>query len=434
MAIDEKRIADIVEEVIRQIMTKESVGLSGDKSVGNLGIFKDVDSAVEAADAAYRKLLKEGIDARERYVNAIRKVSIEKAEYLAKIAFEETGMGRYEDKIGKNKDAARLTPGTEDIKAEVKTGDDGMTLVERAPYGVLCAITPVTNPTSTIINNSIMMIAAGNSIFFCPHPRGLKTSIETIKILNKALIEAGAPENLLTCVEDASLDTVDKGMKHPKVKLVVGTGGPGMVKAALTSGKRAICAGPGNPTVIVDETADLEKAASDIITGASFDNNMPCILEKTTIVIDSVADGFIRAFEKAGAYHVKGMDVDRLTKVIFPEGKLNKKLVGQNPSKILKEIGIEISDTVRLAFMEVPKDHQLALEEQLMPVMPVVRAKDFEEALDLAERYEHGFHHTALIHSKNIDRITCYAKRIQTTVFIVNGQCHLSDNLGQLFI
>ncbi len=428
MQIDERLIASIVEEVLKtmEMEKTECNGECGSACTGHDGLFSHYEAAIKAAKAGQRELVKLSIERREEIISSIRKAVVANAERLALMAFEESQMGRYEDKISKNIGAALKTPGTEDLKTQAVTGDGGLLLFERGPYGLIAAITPITNPTATIINNSISMISAGNSIFFCPHPGAQKSSIETIKVINKAIKEAKGPENLLVCVQEATLDVVNKVMAHPDVKLVVATGGPGVVKATLSSGKKAIGAGPGNPPVVVDETADLKKAAQDIISGASFDNNLPCIAEKVIIAIDSIADELIEHLVANGAFEVTGRDkIERLTKAIFKDDKVNRGFIGKDALYILKEAGVDSGvpsgKDVKMAFIEVDEDHPLVQEEQLMPILPIVRVKTFEEALKLAVQVEHGFRHTALVHSKNIDRITRYARAIDTTAFVVNG-------------
>jgi len=337
-------------------------------------------------------------------------------------------MGRYEDKIEKNLLVAEKTPGTEDLRPIVYTGDHGLTLVERAPYGVIGAITPSTNPTSTIICNSIGMVAAGNAVVFNCHPGAKAVSVHTVQILNQAIVRAGGPHNLITTVPEPTVESAQRMMKHPGIDLLVVTGGPGVVQVAMNSGKKAICAGPGNPPTVVDETADIEQAAADIIKGASFDNNLVCILEKEIIAVDAVADQLKAAMQKRGVVELTRYQMDRLLKVILAEdhgpgkhGVINKQFVGQNPSVILREIGMTVGDDVRLAIAEVPHDHQLVWTEQLMPIMPLVRVSTTDEAIDLAKTVEQGMRHTATMHSKHLDHLSRMAREMNTSIFVKNG-------------
>jgi hypothetical protein len=199
---------------------------------------------------------------------------------MAQMGVAETKMGNVPHKTAKHILVADKTPGTEDITSTARTGDNGLTLTEMAPFGVVGAITPSTNPSETVICNSMGMIAAGNGVVFNPHPGAIATSNYAVNLVNRASAEAGGPKVLVASVASPTLQTADVMYKHPAVKLLVCTGGPGVVKSVLSSGKKAIGAGAGNPPVIVDDTADIAKAAKDIIDGCTFDNNLPCIAEK----------------------------------------------------------------------------------------------------------------------------------------------------------
>jgi acyl-CoA reductase-like NAD-dependent aldehyde dehydrogenase len=219
-------------------------------------------------------------------------------------------------------------------------------------------------------------------------------------------------------------------MKAPGTALTLVTGGGAVVHVAMQSGKRAVCAGPGNPPIVVDETADLDQAARDIIKGASFDNNIICIDEKTLIVVDSVADKLIAALRGQGARILTPEEIARLDKVIFAEspkpGKetaLNKKFVGQNPSTILKEIGITVGDEVRLAIADVSREHALVWTEQMMPILPLVRVPHADAAIDFAVATEGGRKHTAVMHSRQLDHLSRMAKEINVSIFVKNGPC-----------
>lgn len=391
------------------------------------GIFTDVNEAVEAAKVAFGEL-EQSIDLRNKLIAAIRKTAKKHAKIFARMAWEETGYGRYEDKIAKNMLVIEKTPGIEQIEPRAFTGETGTTLIEYAPYGVIAAVTPSTNPSETVINNSINMIAAGNSVVFCPHPSANKTTCYAVSVLNEAIVAAGGPRNLLTCLDKPSKEESQQLMIHPEIKLNVVTGGGGVVKRAMQSGKRCIAAGPGNPPVVVDETADIAKAARDIVAGASLDNGIICIAEKEVIVVDTVADQLIREMKKAGCYQINSLQAQALKKVLLsdiqPNGKHgtpNRNFVGKNPSVILKEIGVEVSDDVRLIIFETNKNNPFVWSETLMPVLPIVRVKNSDEAIDFAVEVEQGYHHTASIHSKNIDTISKMAKLSNTSIFVANA-------------
>ena len=392
------------------------------------GIFETVDAAVRAAGQASRAYGKMGLDVRRVIVEAMRASMLREGERLAYMAHAETGLGRPEDKVVKNHLVTTKTPGPEDLEPQVVTGDEGMMLSEYAPYGVVGSITPTTNPTSTIINNSIAIISAGNAVSFNVHPGARQVSMENIKLLNRAIVGAGGPPNLITAVANPTLESARALMAHPDVGVLLVTGGPAVVGEALRSPKKAITAGPGNPPAVVDQTADIAKAATDIVRGASFDNNIVCADEKTTIVIDTVADALVRAMVKAGAYRLKEHELRRLERVIFTKmgaankpGAINPAWIGKNAGELLGEIGVSVEGDVRLLLAEVRSDHSLVWTEQMMPVMPVVRVKNVEQAIDLAVRSEHGFRHTASIHSTNVDTITTMARAMDCSILVANG-------------
>jgi acyl-CoA reductase-like NAD-dependent aldehyde dehydrogenase len=392
------------------------------------GVFSTIDEAVGAAGEAFDMYRASGLDARHGIIDAIRASMRENNERLAYMARQETGIGRADDKVLKNKLVIEQTPGPEDLEPQVVTGDRGMTVTEYAPYGVIGAITPTTNPTSTIINNAIAILSAGNSVVFNVHPSARNVSVENVKLINRAIVAAGGPPNLVTCVAIPTLESAQALMQHKDVRVLLVTGGPGVVKEALRTPKKAITAGPGNPPAVVDQTADIAKAAKDIVYGASFDNNIICVDEKTTIVVDTVADRLVQHMVAAGAYRLKEHELKRLERVIFKEmappnkpGVIDGRFVGKDASVILSEIGVSVPAETRLVIAEVPVEHNLVWTEQMMPVMPVVRVKNVETAIDLAVRSEHGFRHTASIHSTNVDTITAMARAMNCSVFVANG-------------
>lgn len=393
-----------------------------------LGLYPDVDRAVGAARHAFLALDKLSLESRKRIVEAIRTVARRDAAELGRMAAEETGLGRPEDKEQKNLLVANRTPGPEILQAEAVSGDNGLTLTERAPYGVIAAITPSTNPTSTIFNNAISMLSAGNAVVFNVHPGANRVCNETIRRINRAITTAGGPPDLLTAPEAATIESAQALMTHPGVRLLLVTGGPGVMREAMRSGKRAICAGPGNPPVVVDESADIGLAARQIVFGASFDNNVICSDEKEVFVVRSVADELLGAMQNHSALLLPKYKLAQLEKVIFSEmgspgkpGVTNKRWVGKYPWQILREIGIEAGPELRLILVDVPAEHPLVWTEQLMPVLPVVRVESADEAIDLAVAAEHGFGHTAAMYSRNIDNLSRMAREINCSIFVKNG-------------
>ena len=392
------------------------------------GIHATIDDAIRAARDAFVTYREMGLEARKTIVDAMRAAMLREGEHLGYMAAEETGIGRAEDKVVKNRLVATKTPGPEDLEPHVVTGDAGMMITEYAPYGVIGSITPTTNPTSTIINNSIAMVSAGNAVVFNVHPNARLVSVENVKLLNRAIVATGGPSNLITAIGHPTLESARQVMHHPDIPVLLVTGGPGVVKEALKTTKKVIAAGPGNPPAVVDRTADIEAAGRDIVRGASFDNNVVCTDEKTTIVVDSVADRLVQAMVANGAYRLKEHELKRLERVIFKEmgppnkpGMINPDLIGKSAARILSEIGITVDDDVRLVVAEVPREHNLVWTEQMMPVMPVVRVQNVDDAIDLAVRSEHGFRHTASIHSTNVDTITRMARAMNCSIFVANG-------------
>lgn len=397
-----------------------------------LGIFDDMDEAIEAAAEAQKVFSKLDYSRRKEIVDAFRNDLKEHVEEISKMALEETGMGRLEDKIAKNLLVLNKTPGVEDIETRVTAGDDGTTLYEMAPFGVIGAITPSTNPTATILNNGISMLSAGNTVVFSPHPGAKKTSVYTVELINKAIKKVNGPNNLIVTVKEPSIEKTNILLSHDKVKMICATGGPQIVKIALSSGKKAIGAGAGNPPVVVDETADIEKAAADIISGCAFDNNMPCIAEKEVIVVDEVADKLKEYMSKNNALEIKDKAVvKKLQKLVLtPEGNINKKCVGKNADYLMSEIGEKIDPSIKVVFTEVLADHPFAVKELMMPILPVIRVNNVDEAIELAKKLEHGNRHTSIIHSKNVDTLKKFEQEIETTICVKNGPSYAGVGFG----
>ncbi|MBP2654443.1 MAG: Acetaldehyde dehydrogenase (acetylating) [Firmicutes bacterium] len=434
---------NLISEVTARVLTKLQEQGRGRE---NLGIFMTMEDAIMAARQAYQELKLLSLEKREEIIQSMRLAAEANALLLAEMAVQETGMGRVGDKNIKNRLAALKTPGTEDLRVEAWSGDHGLTIVERGPYGVIGAITPTTNPSETLINNGISMIAAGNSVVFSPHPTATQTSRKTVEILNAAIMKAGGPENLLTAIAEPSIEAAGVMMKHPLINMLVATGGPGVVKAVLSSGKKAIGAGAGNPPAVVDQTADIAKAAQDIIDGCSFDNNLPCIAEKEVIAVGSIADEMMSYMRKAGAYQLSNAQVSELMKVILTEKEaemsagctdrprksyaVNKRFIGKDAGYMLKHIGVTGADEVKVLLCETEADHPFVLEELMMPVLPLVQVKDVDAAIELAVKVEHGNRHTAIMHSKNVDNMTRLARAIETTIFVKNGPSYAGIGVG----
>lgn len=448
MDITESKVRAIVERVVARLAEEERAGNPGNPGSGGapssalspppsslpsltgkeIGVFDAVEEAVDASTAAFQQLEDMTLATRDRIIASVRAACREKVEVLSKMAVEETGLGRWDDKIKKNLLAIDKTPGTEDLAPRVVTGDNGLTLYERAPWGVVASITPCTNPTETIISNGIGILAAGNGMVFCPHPLARNVSNYLIGAMNEAAVRAGGPANLFCTLRSPTIQQAQDLMKHKAVKLLVVTGGPDVVRTAMGMGKPVIGAGPGNPPVVVDETADIEKAGRDVVRGASLDNNIICTDEKEVFVVASVADKLKRAMADSGGHEIKSYHVKQLEKLVLTENRgprrhsfINRNLVGKDAAFYLDAIGVNAPPSTRLVFCEVEEDHPFVWTELLMPILPVVRVPDVDYAIRIAKEAEHGFRHTSVMHSNRLDKLSKMAREIDTSLFIKNG-------------
>ena len=401
------------------------------------GLFGDIETAIAAAKIAQKELVQLTLETRKKIIAAMRQATLDNNDLMSNLAVEETGFGRVEDKLIKHALVAEKTPGVEDLQPSAFSDDDGMALVERAPWGVIGAIIPSTNPSSTVVCNGIGMIAAGNSVVFGPHPFAKRISGMAVSLMNQAIVSAGGPMNLITAMAEPTVAAAGVLFTHEDIGMLVVTGGPGIVKIAMKSGKKAVAAGPGNPPVVVDETANIEKAGKDIVAGGSFDNNIICICEKEVIVVESVADRLKQAMVANGAYLLDEAQTRALTDLVIDkpgcpgdEGAINKKYVGKNPRVIAKDIGLDIPDSIRMLLCEVGREHPLIWTEQLMPVMPLTRVRNVDDAIDLAFQCEHGFRHTAVMHSLNIAKLSKMAKVMNCSIFVKNGPSYAGLGVG----
>jgi acyl-CoA reductase-like NAD-dependent aldehyde dehydrogenase len=441
--ISDKQINSIVDRVVEQLVAPtakaatpiEKVFTSNKPSSidadGALGCFATIEEAIGSAEKAFYEYKSVSVLERKKIIRAIRKICLENLNSFARLALDETGMGRFDDKVRKNELAITRTPGVEDIEPTAFTGDNGLTLLERAPFGVIGSITPSTNPSETIINNTISMISGGNAVAFNPHPGAKKISVFTVNLINKAIISAGGPPNLITTIINPTIESANVLMKHDKIGLLVVTGGPAVVAAAMKSGKRVVAAGPGNPPTVVDETADLDKAAKDIVTSASTDNNIICVVEKNIIATKACADDLKKALIKHGAFELNSYQANKLAKIIVgADGHPNKKWVGKDVQLILQQIDVDVGPEKKLAIVETDANHPFAKLELLMPVLPFIRANDIDEAIDIAYQLEGGCFHSASIHSRNIDYLHRMAVKMNTAIFVKNGPTLAGLGLG----
>ncbi len=449
--LNQNQIEDIVKQVLNNLGKSEPAKteeptVKKDYSSGEykgrklVGVFADINDAIDAANVGYKCVRNMSVDEREKIITAIRELTRKEAHIMAELGVDETGMGRVDHKTAKHMLVADKTPGTEDIVSEAKTGDNGLTLVEMAPFGVVGAISPSTNPSETVICNSIGMIAAGNGVVFNPHPGAIATSNYAVDLVNRASKMAGGPEVLVASTLKPTLESANTMYQHPSIKLLVCTGGPGVVKAVLSSGKKAIGAGAGNPPVIVDDTADIEKAGKDIIDGCCFDNNLPCIAEKEVFAFANIKDRLISSMLKNGAYMISSAEAYALSKVVLVDvenkktgnvsKQVNRKCVGRDADKLLKMIGVEVSSDIRCIICETDFNHPFVQHELMMPILPIVSVENIDEAIELAVKAEHGNRHTAHMHSKNIDNLTKFARAVETTIFVKNAPSYAGIGFG----
>ena len=438
--IDEKQIEEIVSQVLKTLQQGGSTAvqptLSGGASTASrAGVFATAAEAIAAAKTAQAAFVKLGFAKRREIIEAIKAVSLANAERLADLAVQDTNMGNVAHKVMKNEGAVTLSPGVEDLISEAISGDSGTLLIEYVPFGVINSITPTTNPTSTVINHAIIMLSAGNAVVFSPHPNARDCTEETMHVINEAIVKAGAPPNLLTSVANASLRTAKEIMEHPDIAMLVATGGASVVKAALSSGKKTIAAGPGNPPAIIDETADVQEAAKHVIAGTSFDNNLLCIGEKALFVIESVANETVQELTQNNGHLLNASQLQDLEAVVSENGESNKEYIGKDATTILNAAGITAPAGTVAIVVEVPADHNFVINEYLMPILPVVRCRDFDEALAGALRAEGGRGHTAVLHTNNTKRITQFNKAMDCSVVVINAPSYASCGLeGEGFL
>ena len=440
--LTEAEIREVVSQVLNQVSAAaptasfDSTQYAGKKFVG---VFDDMNDAIAAAQVAYKAVRAMSVEKREQLITEIRRLTRAEAHIMAEIGVKETGMGRVDHKTAKHMLVADKTPGTEDIVSAAKTGDNGLTLVEMAPFGVVGAITPSTNPSETVICNSIGMIAAGNGVVFNPHPNAIATSNYAVDLVNRASKAMGGPEILVCSMKKPTLESAAIMQSHPLIRLLVCTGGPGVVKAVLSSGKKAIGAGAGNPPVIVDDTADIQKAGKDIIDGCTFDNNLPCIAEKEVFAFRNIADELISVMLKNGAYMIDSAQAAKLADIVLVDKTdkkgnvrkiVNRDCVGRDAKVILSKLGITVSDDIRCIICETDFNHPFVQEELMMPILPIVRVNDIDEAIDLAVKAEHGNRHTAHMHSKNVDNLSRFAREVETTIFVKNAPSYAGIGFG----
>jgi aldehyde dehydrogenase len=425
MQVTDELIRSVVQEVLAHV--RQGTPRTNGTAYAH-GIFKDVDDAVIAASAAQRDFEQRGLDDRRKAVACIRKICSEQAEQLGREELEETQIGRLPHKIDKLKIIADGIPGVEFLRTDAFSGENGITLQEYAPFGVIGVITPVTHSLPTLACNAINMLAAGNAIVCNAHPGGAQIASKGVRLFNQAIREAIGIDNLITIIEKPTLESAQAIFDHRDVRLLCVTGGPAVGRAALRSPKRAIVAGPGNPPVVVDETADLDNAARCIVLGAAYDNNLLCIGEKEVFAVAGIFDELMDAMTRHKAFRLGAAQVAALTQAAFVKGPdeqhplvPSKDFVGKDAALLAAKIGLQVPPDTELLFGETDEHNPFVPQEQMMPFVPFVRTTDVDQAIALAKKYEHGFKHTAIIHSRNVDTITRMGREMDVTLFVHNG-------------
>ncbi|MBC2603531.1 aldehyde dehydrogenase [Puniceicoccus vermicola] len=448
--MDSRAIEEIVAEVLNK-MGGNSRSLAGSSkpatptpaikkaTAGNRkGVFPDADSAVEAARGGYESLRKKGFAARAKVIEIVKAMCSAKAEEWGKIELEETGIGRLDHKIEKLQILSKV-PGVEWLKPYGMSGDMGISMEENAPFGVIATITPVTHSIPTLSGNIVNMVAAGNAMVINAHPGGAKCAAMAVDAFNREIEREVGIENLVTIIEEPSLESFNALCASSGIDLICVTGGPGVVAAAMKSGKRAICAGPGNPPVVVDVSADLDKAATDIITGGAYDNNLLCIGEKQVFILEPVFDDFVAAFKRAGGHQLNAKQLETLTNEAFTNSKdaggcshpvLNRKLVGASPEMLASHCGARVAAGTPMLFAETDAAHLFVQKEQMMPMIPLVRVRDMDQAIKLSVQSEHGYHHSAMIHTSHVGHMTRMGQAMNSSIFVKNGPCTAGLGLG----
>lgn len=436
MQVNEQMIRNVVSQVLAEVGRNAHAAPAN--FAGRHGVFQCVNEAVAAARQAFDQLSERTMEDRKKIIDHIRRISIDQSVELGTMEMNETKIGRLDHKIAKLQTLGEKTPGVEFMRSEVFSGDNGLAVIEHAPFGVIGAITPVTHSLPTITGNAVSMIAGGNTLVVNPHPSGKKVAAEGVRRFNEAIYRDLGIDNLVCVIAEPTLESAEGIFSHHDIALICVTGGPAVARAALNSGKRAIVAGPGNPPVVVDETADLDRAAQAIIQGGSYDNNLLCIGEKEVFVVASVFDQMLQAMERAGAARLNSSEIDRLTAAAITqvgEGEHRhdvaaKEYLGQDPTKLAQAAGKTVSTETELLFGETDETNPFVPVEQMMPFVPFVRCRDVDEAIAKAKHFEHGFRHTAIIHSNNVRNMTKMGRTMDTTLFVKNGPSFSALGLG----
>lgn len=450
--VNETLIRDVIEEVLGRIGSPTPASAPAPVATPHIvtpavssnggrryGVFASAAEAAEAAHQAFLQLQTKGMEARRKIVDIVKSVAEQNAESWGRIELEETKIGRLDHKIEKLQ-IIKLVPGVEWLRPDALSGDHGITHEEYTPFGVVGAVTPSTHSIPTLAGNVVNIAAAGNAVVFNAHPAASRCAALAVRTFNEAIYRETGIENIACIIEQPSFDSFKEMCAHPAVRLLLVTGGPGVVKAAMQTGKRAICAGPGNPPVLVDGTSCMKRAAECVIQGGAYDNNLLCIGEKEIFALNSIADKFMGALDTAGAVRLNSHQLDALTQAAFtfkegqgagcPEPVVSKDFIGRDAPVLARAAGIDVPDGTQLLYAETDAEHPFVKEEQMMPFVPVVRVNSVEEGIAASKLAEHNYRHTAIIHSHDVNNMTAMARALDTTIFVKNGPCMAGLGLG----
>lgn len=356
------------------------------------------------------------------------KAAKENAVCLAKMAVEETGFGKFEDKTYKNHMASvMLYDSIKDMKTIGIINEDvnQKTMEIAEPMGLLMGIVPSTNPTSTAIFKAMIAIKSRNGIVFSPHPSALKCTLEAVKIVHDAAVDAGAPENIISCISLPSIQATNELMKHKDIALIIATGGPGMVKASYSAGKPALGVGAGNSPAYIERTANIEKAVRNIMASKTFDNGTICASEQSIIVEECNRNAVIAEFKKQGGYFMTSEETSKVCKLLFKDGHtMNAKCVGRSADVIAKAAEISIPEGTRVLIGEqcgVGPDYPLSYEK-LTTVLGFYTVKDWHEACELSiELLQNGIGHTMSLHTEDRDIVLKFTQKPAARILVNTG-------------
>lgn len=415
-------------ETVAQSVENNSVENSVEKDQAKSPVDLQLDALISRARIARDRYLELDQETVDRVTKVMALAGQAAHMHLAKLAVEETGRGILEDKVTKNIFSTEYiyhsikydkTVGVIEDNAE----EDFMLVAE--PVGIVCGITPVTNPTSTTLFKAIISAKTRNPIIFAFHPSAQQCSAEAARTVRDAAIAAGAPKDCILWVEQPSVEATQKLMTHPEVAVILATGGSGMVRAAYSSGKPALGVGPGNVPCVIDQSADIKQATNDLVLSKSFDNGMICASEQAAIVHEAVYDEVVREMQTLNCYFTTPEETRRLAEVVIIDDHVNSKIVGSRPVDIAAMAGITVPEETRILVCEIEgigADHPLS-REKLSPVLGMLKARDIDQAIELAEKMLNfgGLGHSAVLHSQDDGVIDHFSLAMKAGRIIINS-------------